>query len=151
VATTPGENVALVEELTAAFEAGDEETIDAILADDVSHELDRYGLPHDPASNEDEIGHAAMQDQVYPGSVTTVEETIAVGDKVVAHQTLTIDEHLITGESIVLEETLEVDMVIIYTFECGEVVRLHGVVDELGLLTGLGIIAPIGGEATPAP
>ena len=51
MATTPAENVALVEELTAAFEAGDAEIIDAILADDLSYELDRYGLPHDPASN----------------------------------------------------------------------------------------------------
>jgi len=152
VATTPEENVALVEGLIAAFEEGDAETADAILADDLVYEIDRYGLPEDPASNEDEVNLAVMQEQVYPGSVTIIEETVAAGNMVAVHQILTIDEHLLTGESIVLDATLEVDMVLFYTIECGEITHIHGVVDELALLTGLGIIAPIGGEeATPAP
>jgi hypothetical protein len=151
VATTPDENVVLVENLIAAFEAGDAETVDSILADDLVYDIDRYGLPDDPASNDDEISLAAMQEQIYPGSVTTINETIAAGDKVVSHQTLTITEHLLTGESIVLDAALEVDQVIIYTIECGEIVHLHGVVDEYELFTGLGLIVPLPGEATPAP
>lgn len=152
VATTPEENVALIETFIAATEAQDAETIHALLADDLVYELDRYGLEVDHTTNDDEVSMIVMQEQFYPGSTTTIEETVAQGDMVVVHQVLSIDSHLITGELIELDETLEVDQVIIYTIECGEIVHIHGVIDEIHLLTGLGLIEPIMGsdEATPA-
>jgi hypothetical protein len=152
VVTTPEENIALAENLIAALEAGDAETIDTILADDLVSTVDRYGLEHDATTNDDEIALAAMQEQVYPGSVTTINDAFATETRVTVDQTLTITEHLLTGESIVLDAPLEVDQIIIFTVECGEIVHMHGIVDEYELFVGLGLIAPIGGEeATPAP
>lgn len=149
--TTPEENVALVEDFTAAQESGDADAIDRLLADDLIYELERYGLENDDQTNDDEVALALALEQFYPGSVTETEETVASGNLVAAHQVLTIVEHNITGETVTLDEPLKVDMMVIYEIECGEIAHIHGVVDELELLTGLGIIAPIGGEATPAP
>jgi ketosteroid isomerase-like protein len=147
--TTPQDNIALVENLSAALEEGDAETADLAMADDLVYELDRYGLEHDTTTNDDEVAMAVTQEEFYPESAHVINEIIAAENKVVVHQTLTIVEHNITGETVELEETLEIDMILIYTIECGEVVHIHGVVDELGLMQGLGIVPPIGGQATP--
>ncbi len=151
VATTPAENVVLVQQFLAAVEEQDAETIHAVLADDLVYELDRFGLEVDHTTNDDEVALIAMQAEVYPGVTHVVQDVIAENDKVVVHQILTIDAHMLTGEHVALEATLEVDQIIIYTVECGEIVHIDGVVDVYTLLTGLGIIAPIMSEPEASP
>ncbi len=152
VATTPEENIALVEQLYEAMNTGDGDTIDAVLDDEVTHNLDRYGLPDDSTTNDDEVALSQAFLQFYPGSATVVDDIFATENRVVAMTTQTITEHTLTGESVVLDEVLEVKGITVFTIDCGEIVDMTGAVDELGLLIGLGVIAdPLGGEATPAP
>jgi len=60
VASTPEENVALVEDLIAAVDAADLEAIDAILHDEYTDNANRHTLEADTASNADEHELAVM-------------------------------------------------------------------------------------------
>lgn len=150
-ATTVEENIALVQEAQAAIANADADAIDQILADDFTHNQDRYGLPDDPASNEDEIGLATQMQGFYPGSTHEITEVFGADNKVVVESVWTITEHNITGETVVLDEAIEVRSIAIFTIECGEVASLNVLVDGLTLLVGLGVYPPLPiMEATPA-
>lgn len=150
--TTVEENIALVEQLLEAIQTSDAATIDALMADDYTHNLDRYGLPDDPASNADEANLAVMIAQFYPNVTYTIDTIFGADDKVVVEYTQTYTEHTLTGETVVLETPIVVKTIAIFTIECGEIASLTAVADELALLTGLGVVTlpEIAPEATPA-
>ena len=151
-ATTEDENIAIVQGYVEAVEAMDPAAIDAALADDYVHDQNRFGLPDDPTSNEDEIHLAMMFETLYPDSTTTIDQILADGDTVVVATTLTITRHQLdpNAEPTMLAEPLLVRSIAIIRIECGEIVEANTLTDELGLLTGLGVIPPFGVEATPA-
>lgn len=149
--TSVEENIALVERLYEALSNGDAETIDAILADDYTHDLDRFGLPDDPMSNADEIELALMLREFYPNSSDVIHEVFGVDDKVVFQAQRTITEHTFTGEVTTLETPIEFRTIGIITIECGEVVNMNAMANTLQLLVGLGAIElpEIAPAATP--
>jgi ketosteroid isomerase-like protein len=149
--TSVEENIALVERLYAAVNSADAEAIDEILADDYTHNADRFGLPDDPTTNEDEIQLAMMLQQFYPGSTEVVRDIFGAGDKVAVDTVRTITEHALAGETTTLETPIEFRTIGILTIECGEVVNLNAMANTLELLVGLGAIElpPIGPVATP--
>jgi hypothetical protein len=148
---TVEENIALVEELHVAVDSADTEAIDRILSDDYTHNQNRYGLPDDPTSNDDEINLAMRLQEFYANSSRELTDIFGVDNKVVVESVWTITEHAFTGETVVLETPLEVRSITIFTVECGEVVALNTVADELTLLVGLGVYPPLPiMQATPA-
>jgi ketosteroid isomerase-like protein len=149
--TTVEENVALVERLYEAVANSDAETIDEIFADDYTHNVDRFGLPDDPTSNEDEIQLVMMMHQFYPGSTDVIREIFGADNKVVLESTRTIDGHTFTGELTSLEEPFEFRTIAILTIECGEVVSMNAMANTLDLMVALGVVTlpEIGPEATP--
>jgi hypothetical protein len=148
---TVEENVALVEELHAAVDSADADAIDRILADDYAHNQNRYGLPDDPTSNDDEINLALRLQEFYANSSRELTDIFGVDNKVVVESVWTITEHAFTGETVVLDTPIEVRSIAIFTVECGEVVALNTVADELTLLVGLGVYPPLPiMQATPA-
>ena len=138
--TTVDENIALVQGLYEAVANSDAETIDEILADDYAHNVNRYGLPEDPASNQDEIQLAMMMHQFYPGGTDVVREIFGVDDKVVLESTRTIDRHTFTGEETVLEQPFEFRTMGILTIECGEIVSMNAMANTLELMVALGVV-----------
>lgn len=148
--TTVEENIALVQRLIEAVHTADAATIDEILADDYFHNTNRYGLPDDPTTNEDEIVLAQMMQQYYTNSTQEITEIFGVDNKVVVESVQTITQHMFTGELVVLEEPIIFRTIGIFTVECGEVVSLNALADELALLVGLGVVTlPVIGPATP--
>jgi len=150
-ATSVEENIALVEEAQAAVASADADAIDRILADTYTYNQNRYGLPDDPTSNEDEIELATRIHEFYPGSTHEVVEIFGTDNKVVLESIWTIGDHTVTGETVELDTPLEVISISVFTIECGEIVSLNTLVDELALLVGLGVYEPLPTmEATPA-
>jgi ketosteroid isomerase-like protein len=139
-ATTVEENIALVERLYQAVADTDAETIDEILADDYTHNVNRYGLPDDPTSNQDEINLAMMMHQFYPGSTDVIREIFGVDNKVVLESTRTIDGHTFTGKLTSLEEPFEFRTIAILTIECGEVASMDALANTLELMVALGVV-----------
>jgi hypothetical protein len=149
--TTVEENIALVEELHEGVASADAEAIDRILADDYAHNQNRYGLPDDPTSNDDEIELAVRLQEFYANSTREITEIFGADNKVVVESVWTVTEHSITGETVVLGTPIEVRSIAIFTIECGEVVSLNVLADELTLLVGLGVYPPLPiMQATPA-
>ncbi|MGD9711655.1 MAG: hypothetical protein AB7V46_06265, partial [Thermomicrobiales bacterium] len=105
--TTVEENIALVQRLYEAVANSDAETIDEIFADDYTHNVNRYGLPDDPTSNDDEIQLVMMMHQFYPGSTDVVRDIFGADNRVVLESSRTIDGHTFTGELTSLEEPFE--------------------------------------------
>jgi hypothetical protein len=138
--TTVEENVALVRRLMEAVHTADGATIDEILADDYTHNTNRYGLPDDPTTNDDEILLGQMMQQYYANSTQEITEIFGVDNKVVVESVQTITQHTITGELVVLDEPIIFRTIGIFTIECGEVVSLNALADELSLLVGLGAV-----------
>jgi ketosteroid isomerase-like protein len=139
-ATTPEENVALVQRLYEAVNTVDAKTIDDLLADNYTHNVNRYGLPDDPTSNQDEIQLATMMSQFYPGSTDVVREVFGSGDKVVVETTRTITGHTFSGKLATLEQPFEFRTIAILTIQCGQVVSMDALGNNLELMIALGVI-----------
>lgn len=140
VTTSVEENVAAAERLYQALSDADGETIDAILADNYTHNADRFGLPDDMASNDDEIQLAMMLSEVYPNSTEVVQDIFGADDKVVVESSRTITEHAFEGESVTLETPIELRTLAVLTFECGQVISMNAMVNTLELMVGLGVV-----------
>lgn len=149
--TTVEENVALVQQLYAAIVSADAETIDAILADDYTHNVNRYGLPDDPTSNADEIQLVMMMQQFYPNSTEVVRDAFGAGNKVVVESTRTITEHNFSGTPTPLAAPFEFRTIAIITIECGEIVSMNAMANTLELMVALGVVTlPEIAPPTPA-
>jgi hypothetical protein len=148
---TVEENIALVEGFFAAVEAMDGAAIDAALADDFTHNQNRFGLADDPTSNQDEINVAMMFETLYPGSTTSIDQIFADADTVVVASTLTITQHQLdpNAEPTALAAALQVRTISIFQIECGEIASSNSVTDELSLLIGIGVLPPLDMGATP--
>lgn len=128
---THDEGVAIAEQYAAAVKAGDAETIDLLLADEVEHNLDV--MTENVSGNDDEI---AMYAALAPIDFT-IEKVIVDGwDIAVLHSYSFLDGQ-ITGEAVV-----------ILTIECGEIVSIHQESTSLGLLIAS---LDLDEEATPVP
>jgi len=80
-----------------------------------------------------------------------VVEIFGTDNKVVLESIWTIGDHTVTGETVELDTPLEVISISVFTIECGEIVSLNTLVDELALLVGLSVYEPLPTmEATPA-
>jgi hypothetical protein len=149
--TTEEENIALVQGYAEAVEAGDTAAIDAALADAYTHNQNRFGLPDDPASNQDEITLAMMLQALYPGSTASIDQILADGNTVVVATTRTITQHQLdpNAEPTTLAEPLAIRSIAILQIECGEIASANILTDELSLLIGIGVIPPLDLGGTP--
>ncbi len=148
--TSVEDNIALVQSLYTAVQTADATAIDEILADNFTHNSDRFGLPDDPTTNDDEVVLAQMLQQVYPNSEDAVREIFGAGDKVVVESTRVITEHTFTGQVTKLDKPFEFRTIAVLTIECGQVVNMNATANTLELLVALGVISlPATGQATP--
>ncbi len=148
--TSVDDNIALVQSLYTAVQNADAAAIDEIMADDFTHNSERFGLPDDPTSNDDEVVLAQMLQQVYPNSEDVVREIFGAGDKVVVESTRVITEHKFTGQVTKLDKPFEFRTIAVLTIECGQVASMNATANTLELLVALGVVTlPATGQATP--
>jgi ketosteroid isomerase-like protein len=131
--TTPEENQAIVEQYIAAIEAGDTATVDALLHDDLVHNLSRSGMevPNE-AGNADEAATLTAA-----GDVTfTIEDIFAAGDNVAVRYTFDVHPDNIAGST--AAEPVTATAIAMLTIECGTIKEAHMESDVLGLLMAHG-------------
>jgi len=155
-ATTPEENKALVDRWFAALSGGTSDDVAGLAAADIVY--------HDPSPREESqtggTGEwASDREQDYPDLQVTVEQMIAEGDMVASYQRYTGTQYGdVEDEQGVPATGLATEWVSmgLFRIECGKIVEIWAVADDLGRLQRLGVItdeelqsvAPL---ATPSP
>jgi len=141
VASTAEENVALVRSFYDAIAADDEATMDALLADDVTHNANRLDMPSDPTSNADEIMLVTAMDRLYEGSEDVIETIFGADGMVAVETTRTITGHALAGQPAKLSAPFAFHIITIYGIECGEIVSMNSLANTLELMVAAGVIA----------
>jgi steroid delta-isomerase-like uncharacterized protein len=139
-ATTPEENKALVERWFAALSGGASEDVANLAAADIVY--------HDPSPREEsQTGGteewASDRGQDYPDLEVTVEQVIAEGDMVASYQRYTgTQQGDVEDERGVPATGLATEWVSmgLFRIECGKIVEIWAVADDLGRLQRLGVI-----------
>ena len=132
-ATTPEENVQIIEQYFDAVLAGDTETADSLLHDDFEHNLSIEGaeVPNE-SGNQDELEnleHAADVNH-------EVTHTVAQNDWVAVYYTMEISGEHVEGAD--PEVTAETSAMVMSRIECGMIAESHFEFDSLGMLLQLG-------------
>jgi predicted ester cyclase len=151
--TSAEENKALVTQLFDALGAGDDATLDTLMADAVERYTQSGG-----EQEGDSAGFLRGQRASFPDATATVDLLIAESDTVGAYVswsgTLHGDSAVIMGQEVAVpEEGASVDWVsaMFFRIECGEIAEVWPVSDRLGQLTDLGLVTPKDLAATPTP
>ena len=140
VAATAEENVALVRRFYDAIAADDYAAMDELLADDVTHNVNRLDMPDDPTSNDDEIMLVTAMDQLYEGSTDTIDTIFGDGDHVAVETTRTITGQRLGDAPVQLAEPFEFHIITIYGIACGEIVSMNSLANTLELMVAAGIV-----------
>ena len=139
-ATTPEENKALVDRWFAALSGGTSDDVAELAAADIVY--------HDPSPREEsQTGGteewASDRVQDYPDLQVTVEQLIAEGDMVASYQRYTgTQQGDVEDERGVPVTGLTTEWVSmgLFRIECGKIVEIWAVADDLGRLQRLGVI-----------
>lgn len=132
--SNPEENMKIMSRYIEALTKGDYDTLEAILCDELEHNLNRSGMDVGISGSRDAVNYARQTGPVD----LTVHDVFASGDKVVGRYSYRISSDVVPGAQ--PGKTTEVSGIVIARIANNEIVEVWHEQDALGMLLAFGLV-----------